>query len=735
MLSKITLKTIPHFIIKDQEIKTETKEKLWQESLEIFPLLLNMCETLEMEFIKDKSSQFNQESVQVNYYLDNPNLDLQSLTSNLNYFHFDTELLEQKPVNSQKQLRVFRQLKFVPVGDLNYRCEEPRIMTIKRNLKVNSDGEDSNNSVMKSHLIPIPQCLNLFNDNYKWKNLLFNIANFGGSLSIKIRKIIPSQNQFNYSMQCLNDYHYTYEDKIPTDEFNQRMNLYQTIVSKEEIFAVSFKIDEENFQRIKLAFLQDLDPNAFNSEGIDAKFLERIKSLDESRQNFINSLQYYWTQKEVIKLFLTPPYSFEHALAGMKNIVPKPFLIPFMKEDINQQGNGHIFVGKLDNGKPIYLDSERIRQHLFVTGTTGSGKTNTTHHLFSQLQQKTPILVIDPIKREYEEVMIKLGYEDKIIDFKDGRYPRFNPFIPPKNITVYAHCSVLAKTLSLLCPTNETAYEMIANMVIYTYQQKIRICLEKQNKTPWKYPQDLGKFLDVKGEFLIDNPVAIPTFNDFLNMGMYWLRQTVNPNSRWGSEAIEYFTKRWAILRNSIFFEIFNNNNSVEKYFQSHYLIELYNILDQDQSNALFAILIALLYEYRLSEGLQETLQHITIVEEAHRIIPAQQKGLGDNKVTSSAHEAAQLIAQMLAEIRAYGEGIIVVDQSPSKILSDVLINCLTKIVHRTSYGADKDCLAEALNLSSFESDYLSSLEIGKAIASLADAYQPVHLNIPRKSI
>ena len=78
------------------------------------------------------------------------------------------------------------------------------------------------------------------------------------------------------------------------------------------------------------------------------------------------------------------------------------------------------------------------------------------------------------------------------------------------------------------------------------------------------------------------------------------------------------------------------------------------------------------------------------------------------------------------------GKGSCFIDQSASKIIPDVLINSSTKIIHRVLYGADKQALSAALSLTAREMDYFSYLSTGSAVALLADAYQPVHLTIPK---
>jgi DNA helicase HerA-like ATPase len=202
--------------------------------------------------------------------------------------------------------------------------------------------------------------------------------------------------------------------------------------------------------------------------------------------------------------------------------------------------------------------------------------------------------------------------------------------------------------------------------------------------------------------------------------------------TEWERETINYFEQRHQNLELSLLSKIMRGEQPVDHYFESDYLIELGNISEPNEKNALFALFTLLLYEYRRSEGIQERLKHITILEEAHRIIPSQTKQLDKDSPTSAEHEAATLVANMLAEIRAFGEGIIIVDQSPSKILSDALINCNTKIIHLIGYGEDKKTLAEALSLSKEQQNFLSSLKKGKAITIHPEINKPIYVSIPK---
>jgi DNA helicase HerA-like ATPase len=169
--------------------------------------------------------------------------------------------------------------------------------------------------------------------------------------------------------------------------------------------------------------------------------------------------------------------------------------------------------------------------------------------------------------------------------------------------------------------------------------------------------------------------------------------------------------------------------------FENTALIELGEWFDKDEANAVFALIFSFLYEARLS-GFQDQagdapLLHVAVLDEAHRIVPGE-SGSGDGQLVSAQDETSSLLSQMIAECRALGQGLIFAEQSASTIASSVLINSSTKIVHGVTYGRDKEFLKSALGLSDQETDYLSFIERGEALAISPLTYQPVLVRVPR---
>ena len=74
------------------------------------------------------------------------------------------------------------------------------------------------------------------------------------------------------------------------------------------------------------------------------------------------------------------------------------------------------------------------------------------------------------------------------------------------------------------------------------------------------------------------------------------------------------------------------------------------------------------------------------------------------------------MFSDMLAEIRKYGESLIIVDQIPNKLTPDVLKNTNTKIIHRIFAADDKEAVGNTVMLKDEQKEFLSNLPAGRAV-------------------
>jgi len=83
-----------------------------------------------------------------------------------------------------------------------------------------------------------------------------------------------------------------------------------------------------------------------------------------------------------------------------------------------------------------------------------------------------------------------------------------------------------------------------------------------------------------------------------------------------------------------------------------------------------------------------------------------------------------------VAEVRKYGEALIIVDQIPNKLTPEVLKNTSTKIIHKLFAKDDKEAVGNTMALNDEQKDFLSNLEPGRVILSTTGINKPLQVQI-----
>ena len=161
-------------------------------------------------------------------------------------------------------------------------------------------------------------------------------------------------------------------------------------------------------------------------------------------------------------------------------------------------------------------------------------------------------------------------------------------------------------------------------------------------------------------------------------------------------------------------------------------IIELDAIGDDDEKAFLMGLLLVRIVEHLRTFGIQQKdeLRHIIVVEEAHRLL-ANVSSHGDQEQANVRGKAVEMFANMLSEVRAYGESFIIADQVPTKLAPDVIKNTNVKIAHRIVSGDDREVLGMAMNMSEQQRDYLATLTVGQAALFAEGDDRPVLIKVP----
>lgn len=158
---------------------------------------------------------------------------------------------------------------------------------------------------------------------------------------------------------------------------------------------------------------------------------------------------------------------------------------------------------------------------------------------------------------------------------------------------------------------------------------------------------------------------------------------------------------------------------------ENRVVIELEELQDSNEKALMMALLLGAINEtMRAKHAVDPNFRQLTLVEEAHRLLSRPEAG---DKTAALAVEA---FADMLAEVRKYGTGMIIADQIPAKLIPDVIKNTHTKIVHRLFAEDDRRAMGEAMMMDDEQRKFLPNLGTGEAVVFCGGWHGPVHAGI-----
>lgn len=386
-------------------------------------------------------------------------------------------------------------------------------------------------------------------------------------------------------------------------------------------------------------------------------------------------------------------------------------------------------------GSRYRIERDQLTRHAFVAGLTGSGKTNTIMHLLGEAASAgVPFLVIEPAKTEYREMLGWPSVAEKIRVFTVGRESvsplRLNPFEVPPGIDVSTHLDLLKAVF-------------MGSMALWIpLPQVLEQCLiELYTERGWSFSTGAAST-----ESQSERPDS-PALGELV-LAVERLVPRLGFKSETTQEITAALTTRLNALRRGGRGLMLDVSQSVPmaELLKAPTIIELEGLGDDADKAFVMGLLLTRLYEHRRAEHARKLavharagrplptsspLSHIVVVEEAHRLLSSARK------TTDAWHADPQgafvdTFSQMLAEVRAYGQAIVVADQVPVRLAPDVLKNTNLKVVHRTVAGDDRDAMAAAMSMTSDQSRELAMLTPGQAAVFSEGDHMPAIVQIPK---
>ncbi|SUO97890.1 ATP-binding protein [Suttonella ornithocola] len=125
-----------------------------------------------------------------------------------------------------------------------------------------------------------------------------------------------------------------------------------------------------------------------------------------------------------------------------------------------------------------------------------------------------------------------------------------------------------------------------------------------------------------------------------------------------------------------------------------------------------------------VSGEINSPLRHVTVLEEAHNILRNSQTEAATGSTLAA--KSVEMLANAIAEMRTYGEGFIIADQSPNAVDIAAIRNTNTKIIMRLPDEADRQLAGKSAGMTNEQLIELAKLPKGVAVVYQNDWLEPV---------
>ncbi|MER6825697.1 ATP-binding protein [Streptosporangium sp. NPDC000563] len=356
-----------------------------------------------------------------------------------------------------------------------------------------------------------------------------------------------------------------------------------------------------------------------------------------------------------------------------------------------------------------------LNRHAFITGATGSGKSQTVRHLLEQLTGAgIPWLAIEPAKSEYASMGGRIEHLAPVTVINPSAPESVpfsvNPLAPEPGYPVQAHIDMV-RALFMAAFDAEEPFPQIMSLAL----QRVYEANGWDVVTGWAAPGAAVR-------------PAVPTLEQLQQHAMDVIKE-IGYGKEVQADVEGFISLRLRSLRVGSAGRFFEGGHPADigDLLQRNVVLAIEDVANDEDKAFLMGTLIIRIVEHLRMRARKERssgLKHVIVIEEAHRLL--RDRGAG----RASTH-AVELLAGMLAEIRAYGEGIVVAEQIPTKLVSDVVKNTALKVIHRLPAEDDRQLVGAATNLSEEQSRQVVSLPPGVAAVFADGMDRPLRVQVP----
>jgi uncharacterized protein len=414
-------------------------------------------------------------------------------------------------------------------------------------------------------------------------------------------------------------------------------------------------------------------------------------------------------------------------------------------------GEQSIELGKILDGQDRGVGTLRVplatlNRHALVTGATGSGKSQTVRHMLEQLTAAgIGWLVIEPVKSEYAAMASRLAAGRPAVLGGSGAGSEGDETAAAADLGSGAEAG-LARGVTLINPADPESVPLSINPLapepgypVQAHIDMVRALFLAAFDAQEPFPQIISQALQRAytecgwdpmtgaGRADLDVPPAVPTLAR-LQAAALAVIEDVGYGRELQADMRGFVDVRLRSLRTGSAGRFFEGGHpaDVAALLRRNVVLALEDVAnDEDKAFVIGTLIIRIVEHLRLRSKTDpaDGLSHVIVLEEAHRLLRAGRDG-------ASAH-AVELFAGLLAEIRAYGEGVVIAEQIPAKLVPDAVKNTALKVLHRLPAADDRQLVGATMNLDDDQSRQVVSLPPGEAAVFTDGMDRPMRVRVP----
>ena len=397
-----------------------------------------------------------------------------------------------------------------------------------------------------------------------------------------------------------------------------------------------------------------------------------------------------------------------------------PLIARRASKDTVNIGNVADGMRSLEN-MPFSLSELDLNKHCFVCGITGSGKTTTVKKIL--IEAKKPFLVIESAKKEYRNLATET--EIYTLGKPEINAPQINPFYIMPGVSPQVHIDYLKDLFNASFSFYGPMPFILEKCLHSIYENRgwnltlgfHPLLVNNASKVDFFSAEHVRKQYSVSAHKFL-----FPTMQELKDEIARYIDDELKYDGDVAGNVKTAMKIRLESLCVGAKGYTFNTSDCINfsELLEKNVVFELEGLADDSDKAFSVGLLLILINEFRQTQkeasGIKPLgLQHLLVIEEAHRLLKNVDTDRSTETIGNPKGKAVEHFAHIVAEMRSFGQGVIVAEQIPTKLAPDVIKNTSTKIAHRIVSGDDQRIVANTIGITESDAVQLGFLRPGYA--------------------